>query len=130
MAMPSPKTDKDKPSRPSPPLWRLLFDAVERPVGAASESWVQSEAFMDALAVAWKLQRRATRELQRGLGIWLGMWDVPRRRDVTALVNQVAGLERQLRQVTRELDRRNGTATTEQRPAATARRSSTNGGER
>jgi hypothetical protein len=130
MAMPAQKTDKDKPSRPSPPLWRLVFDAVERPVGAASESWVQSEVFMDALAVAWKLQRRAARELQRGLGMWLSVWGVPQRSDMTALVNQVAGLERQLRQVTRDLDRRDGSAIAEQRPAATARKSSANGGKR
>ena len=52
---------QSKPARRSPPLWRLAFDLVERPVGAASESLVQSEVFMDALAASWKVQRRMTR---------------------------------------------------------------------
>jgi hypothetical protein len=99
---------KPAPPRRLPPLWRLAFDLVERPVAAASESWIQTEVFMDALAVAWKVQRRMARGVQRGTGAWLGMWGVPRRSDVTALVNQVASLERQVRQVSRELERRDG----------------------
>jgi hypothetical protein len=111
------------PARRLPSLWRLAFDLVERPVAAASESWVQSDVFMDALAVGWKLQRRLAREMQRGVGLWADVWGLPRRSDVTALVNQVASLERQVRQVTRELERRDGAAVAQQRPAATTRRS-------
>ena len=123
---PPPASDQ-KPARRQPPLWRLAFDLVERPVGAASEAWVQSDAFMDALALSWKAQRRVTREMERGLGMWLGLFGVPRRSDVTQLVNQVASLERQVRQVTREIERRNGAELAEQRPAATTRRSSAKG---
>lgn len=127
--MTPPDSQESKPAsgRRLPPLWRLAFDLVERPVGAASESLVQSEVFMDALAAGWKVQRRMTREVQRGVGLWLDVLAVPRRSDVTALVNQVAGLERQLRQVTRELERRNGSEIAEQRPAATTRRASAKG---
>jgi hypothetical protein len=46
------------PRRPSPPLWRLAFDTIERPIGAASETWLQTDVFMDALALTWKVQRR------------------------------------------------------------------------
>ncbi|HEX2103765.1 MAG TPA: hypothetical protein VHF51_08945 [Solirubrobacteraceae bacterium] len=115
---------KAPPPRRLPPLWRLAFDLVERPIGAASESFVQSEVFMDALAAGWKVQRRMTREVQRGIGLWLDVLAVPRRSDLTTLVNQVASLERQVRQVTRELERRNGSEISQQRPAATTRRSS------
>ena len=110
-----------------PPLWRLGFDLIERPIGAASETWVQSDVFMDALAASWKVQRRMTRELERGLGLWLGLFGLPRRSDLTRLTNQVASLERQVRQVTRELERRNGSEVSEQRPAAATRRSSAKG---
>jgi hypothetical protein len=121
--------EKPKPSsgKRQPPLWRLAFDLVERPVGAASEAWVQSDVFMDTLAASWKMQRRMTRRMQQGVGLWLDLMAVPRRSDVTALVNQVASLERQVRQVTRELERRNGTEVSSQRPAATTRRSSAKG---
>jgi hypothetical protein len=125
--MPPPESSDSKPARRLPPLWRLAFDLVERPVGAASEAWLQTDVFMDALAVSWKVQRRLTREMQRGVGLWLDLVGVPKRSDVTQLVNQVAGLERQVRQVTRELERRNGAAVAEQRPASTTRRSSAKG---
>ena len=122
-------SEKPKPAsaRRTPPLWRLAFDLVERPVGAASETFLQSDVFMDALAATWKVQRRMTREMQRGLGLWLDLLAVPRRSDLTTLVNQVASLERQVRQVTRELERRNGSEITAQPPAATTRRSSAKG---
>ena len=123
---------KAAPARRLPPLWRLAFDVIERPVAAASETWVQTEVFMDALAASWKLQRRLGRELQRGVGLWLDLWGLPRRSDLTSLVNQVASLERQVRQVTRELERerRNGSRIAQQRPAATTRRSTAKGGGR
>jgi hypothetical protein len=81
----------------STPLWRLAFDAVERPLAAASESWVQSDTFMDVLAVGFKVQKRMTGEARRAFETWLELWGLPTRSDVSALVNQVAALERQLR---------------------------------
>jgi hypothetical protein len=83
----------------SPPLWRLPFDLVERPLAAASETWVQSDTFMDTLALSYKLQRRVTRRTEQALDTWLGLWGLPTKRDVTALVNQVAALERQVREL-------------------------------
>ena len=124
---PSGEEPKAPPARRLPPLWRLAFDLVERPIGAASESLVQSDVFMDAVAAGWKVQRRMTREMQRGIGLWLDVLAVPRRSDLTSLVNQVASLERQVRQVSRELERRNGSGISGQRPASTTRRSSAKG---
>jgi hypothetical protein len=125
---------KAKPSRPSPPLWRMAFDTVERPVGAASEAWVQSDVFMDTLALTWKVQRRFAKEVHRGLGLWLGLWDLPRRSDVSSLVTQVANLERQVRQMSRELERRerDDPPGPRQRPASTTKKvtASSNGGKR
>jgi len=118
---------KSAPAKRLPPLWRMGFDLIERPIGAASETWVQSDVFMDALATSWKVQRRMARELERGVGAGLSLVGLPRRSDVTRLTNQVASLERQVRQVTRELERRNGAEVAEQRPAATTRRSSAKG---
>jgi hypothetical protein len=133
--MTPPKDDdgaKTAPRRPSPPLWRLAFDAIERPIGAASESWVQTDVFMDALALTWKVQRRMASQMHRGLGLWFGLFDMPRRSDVNALVTQVASLERQVRQMARELERRDDgdMPGPRQRPAATTRKVSANGGRR
>lgn len=89
----------------SAPSWRVLFDALERPVGRASESWVNSDIFMDGLATTWKLQRRFNAELRRALETWFAAWQVPTRGDVDRLSNQIASLERQIRDLRGELDR-------------------------
>jgi hypothetical protein len=114
-----------KPSarKASPPSWRDAFDAVERPVATLSEAWIQTDVYMDAAAVAYKVQRKVTRELRRGVGQWLGLWDVPTRRDVSQLVNQVASLERQVRDLARQIEERDAAAA----PAARPRRSTSRG---
>jgi hypothetical protein len=86
----------------STPMWRLAFNVVERPLAAASESWVQSDQFMDMAALSFKLGRRMGKESEKALDAWLGLWGLPTKRDVTALVNQVAALERQVRELGRD----------------------------
>ena len=83
----------------STPLWRLPFDLVERPLAAASESWVQSDAFMDVTALGFKVGRRLHAQGREALEAWIGLFELPTRRDVSNLVNQVAALERQVREL-------------------------------
>ena len=89
----------------STPAWRAAFDAIERPVTSASERWVQSDTFMDGFALAWRVQRRVDREVKRGLDIWLGAWRLSTRADVDRLSREIAQLERQVRELRRELER-------------------------
>jgi poly(hydroxyalkanoate) synthase III subunit E len=84
-------------------LWRQAFDALERPLAAASESWVQSKTFMDLAAVTIRVQRRLTADGQRMTEQWLHAWGMPARGDLFRLTNQVASLERQVRDLQREL---------------------------
>lgn len=88
------------------PLWRQAFDAVERPVAAAAESWVQSNSFMDLTALAFKVQRRMFAEAHRASEQWLHAWGMSSHADVTKLMKQIGSLERELRDLRRELDRR------------------------
>jgi hypothetical protein len=92
----------------SPPVWRMPFDAVEKPVSSSSESWVQSKTFMDGVAIAWRLQRRLGVELHRGLSLCFGAWNIPSRGDVDRISNQVANVERQLRALRSELEESKG----------------------
>jgi polyhydroxyalkanoate synthesis regulator phasin len=87
-------------------LWRQAFDAFERPLAAASESWVQSKTFMDLAAITIRMQRRLAADGQRMTEQWLHAWGLPARGDIFALMNQVASLERQVRDLERELGRR------------------------
>jgi len=88
------------------PLWRKTYDAIERPLSAGSEAWVQSETFMDLATVAFRVQRRMVRELQQNTERWLHLWGWVSRGDVLRLSNQVANLERQVRELRREADYR------------------------
>lgn len=102
-------------------LWRRPFDAIERPLAAASEAWVQSDTFMDLTAVAVRVQRRMTADVHRFGEQWLHAWGLVARGDVTKVSNQVAALEREIRELSRELDRR-------QSPGERAARQSRSGG--
>jgi hypothetical protein len=88
------------------PLWRQAFDLVERPLASAAESWVQSDAFMDFTAMAFKVQRRLAGDVQRAAEQWLALWGLPSRADAVKLMNQVGSLERELRDLQRRLERR------------------------
>lgn len=89
-------------------LWRREFDAIERPLAAAAESWVQSETFMDLAVMTVRVQRRLTAAGQRVTEQWLHAWGLPARGDLFRLMNQVASLERQVRDLDRELQLRDG----------------------
>jgi len=84
------------------PLWRKAYDAIERPLAAGSETWIQSDTFMDLATVSFRIQRRLVRELQQNTERWLHMWGWVSRGDVLRLSNQVASLERQVRELQRE----------------------------
>jgi hypothetical protein len=88
------------------PLWRQAFDVVERPIAAAAESWVQSDTFMDFTAVGFKVQRRLLAEAHRASEQWLHVWGMSSQADLTKLMNQIGSLERELRDLRRELERR------------------------
>jgi hypothetical protein len=66
-------------------------------ISAGAERLVNAEPFMDALSVAWRVQRRAARRVEGAAEPWLRLWGLPTRSDVAALANQVAELERELR---------------------------------
>jgi hypothetical protein len=88
------------------PLWRKAYDAIERPLAAGSEAWIQSETFMDLATHSIRIQRRMLREVQQNTERWLHLWGFVSRSDVLRLSNQVASLERQLRDLRRAADER------------------------
>ena len=88
------------------PLWRKAFDAIERPLAAGSEAWIQSETFMDLATHSIRIQRRMLHDVQGATERWLHLWGWVSRGDVVRLSNQVASLERQVRDLRREAERR------------------------
>jgi hypothetical protein len=88
--------------------WRKAFDAVERPVTEVSDALLRTGSVMDVIAIAWKLQRSAARRVETGVGAGLRLVGVPTRGDLVEVVNQVAGLQREVRALRRESDIENG----------------------
>ena len=84
-------------------LPRKAFDAVERPVADASESLIERDRFMDALALAWKVNRAALRRVERGAAAGLRVVGVPTR---TELLNEIGALQREVRELRREIEAR------------------------
>ena len=89
-----------------PPLWRKAFDAIERPLAAGSEAWIQSETFMGLATHSVRLQRRMLHDVGHATERWLHLFGYVSRGDVLRLSNQVASLERQVRDLRQEAEQR------------------------
>ena len=128
----SDRRDRPRPAQDgkSAPVWKTAFDAVERPASRATQTWLQSDTFMDGFAITRRLQRRLGAEVRRGLDVWLQAWQLPTRTDVHRLSNEIAGLERQVRDLRGELEQaghaRDGTDPMLARLGQTSRRRSVN----
>ena len=66
---------------------------------------MQSDTFMDAWRSRVSSSRRALHAVHGAVGTWLVLWGLPSRADVKDAVNQVAALERQVRELSEELRR-------------------------
>jgi hypothetical protein len=61
---------------------------------------------MDVIALTWKVQRGAVRRVGSAASRGLRLLGVSTRADTVELVNQVAGLQREVRALRRELETR------------------------
>ena len=81
------------------PLWRQAFDAVDRRVAGPVEAGAHSDVFGDVVTVGWRLSRRVQREVERRSRRVLHMANLPTATDVRRLSEQVAALQRELREM-------------------------------
>jgi polyhydroxyalkanoate synthesis regulator phasin len=79
------------------PLWRKAFDEVDRRVAGPVEKGAHSDLFGDLVALQWKLARRAQREVERRTRRLLHAVNLPTATDVRRLSEQVASLQREVR---------------------------------
>jgi hypothetical protein len=87
------------------PLWRQLFDAVDQRIAGPVEAGSRSDAFGDLVAVGWRLSRRMQREVERHSRRLLHLVNLPTATDVRRLSEQVAALQREVREAEdRELE--------------------------
>jgi hypothetical protein len=87
------------------PLWRRAFDAVDHGIGRPIEAVTRTDAFGDAFTIAWRLQRRMQKELERRSRRALHLCNLPAASDVRRLSEQVGALQRQVRELSHELEK-------------------------
>ena len=81
------------------PLWRKAFDEVDKRVSRPVEAGAHSDLFGDLVTLQIKLARRAQREVERRTRRVLHAANLPTATDVRRLSEQVASLQRELREL-------------------------------
>ncbi|MEA3218775.1 MAG: hypothetical protein QOJ19_4931 [Acidimicrobiia bacterium] len=86
------------------PLWRATIDSVDKVIGPASERLVRTERFADVVAVMSRVRHEVRQRTERALRQQWHVWNLPAGSDVKRLSEQVASLERQVRQLTKQVE--------------------------
>jgi hypothetical protein len=86
------------------PLWRKAFDSVERAIAPGLESTVRSEGFADVATVAMRVRADVSRGAERAMRRALHFWNLPAGSDVKRLSEQVASVERRVRDLAKRFD--------------------------
>ena len=87
-------------------LPRKTFDAVERPVATPPSRCSRRTPSWTRWRSPGSSQRSALRRVERGTAAAMRVVGVPTRADVVELVNQIGGLQRELRELRREVESR------------------------
>jgi uncharacterized membrane protein YccC len=81
-----------------------VFDAVEKNLTPQVEQWVQSEQFADLAAAATKLQGQVQERTERAMRRGWHFWNLPAGSDVKRMSEQLASLERRVRDLSKQLE--------------------------
>ena len=88
----------------SAPVWKQLFDAAERTVGSRVNEYARSENYSIVVGLAARLQREAADRSERMSRQFLHMANLPAGSDVNRLLGQIAKLEREVRELRKQID--------------------------
>jgi hypothetical protein len=86
------------------PLWLKLVLRLERAIGGQVESAVHSDAYFDLLTELNRTRRRVTNTTEGISKRVLHLANLPAGTDIRRVREQLAGLERRLIQLSKELD--------------------------
>lgn len=106
---------------PTPPAWKQLFDAAERTIGARINEFARSENYAILVGLAARAQRQAAERSERASRQWLHLANLPAGSDVNRLLAQIAKLEREVREMRKQLDDATGTPPVRLAASASAR---------
>jgi hypothetical protein len=90
------------------PLWRRAFDAVEQNISPQLEQFVRTDQFADMAAVVARVQGQLQKRAERAMRQAWHFWNLPTGSDVKRVSEQVASLERRVRDLSKQLDEQGG----------------------
>jgi hypothetical protein len=90
------------------PAWKRAFDQMEGQVGPQLEQFVRTEQFADLAAGMARAQTEVQRRMADLLRQAWHFWNLPAASDVKRLSEQVASLERRVRELSKQLEDREG----------------------
>jgi hypothetical protein len=85
------------------PLWRQAFDRFERVAGKRVEELVDSDGFAVAAGIALRVQRDISDRSERASRRLLHVLNLPAGSDVKRLLCHIASLEREVRDLRKEV---------------------------
>ena len=92
--------------KPSTPLWRIVFDAIERESAPHLEALTRREEFAQLIPYTTKLEKAWRRESGRRLQQYWHFWNLPTYTDIRPYAERLAAVERQLRELAERLPER------------------------
>lgn len=84
------------------PLWRQGFDVAERAVATRLEEVIGSERFAIAVGLASQAQRAVQRRTEKTTRRLLHIANLPAGSDITRILNELAQLQRQVRELSKQ----------------------------
>lgn len=87
-----------------PPAWKKVFDAVEQQAGPMLGKALSNPKVIETVTLAMAVERRARDDVAEFVRRQLHLVNLPAGTDVQKVSNQIANLERQIRQLNRRLD--------------------------
>lgn len=86
------------------PLWRAAVDRFDRVVTPPANAFVRSSAFADMTAAGIRLESRVRRRLERALGSWWHLWNLPTASDQRSIRARLVAVEARLRDIADHLE--------------------------
>lgn len=86
-----------KPTAPQPPLWRQVYDGIERQLSPAADSLVGSQAFGSVLGLGMRSRRAVSEQIGRVTGGVLHLLNLPAATDVSRILREIGALNKQIR---------------------------------
>jgi hypothetical protein len=86
------------------PLWRKVFDSVEQGVAPGLENAVRSEPFADFATLVTRVRAGLGRRVEQASRRALHFWNLPAGSDIKRVSDQIASLERRVRDLSKRLE--------------------------